>query len=1662
MQKRAIFVLVVLALALTAMAIEPAVINFNDSWGDQGFSVTQNRSTGVTVNYSINTFTFDNSQINGETLTTVTLPGVILPNDEGAPNLPGSGRYIAIPQGATATFNITNFRTETYRNVDMAPAPRIPLENEDGPLEYARNQEIYSRDAYYPAQPVKMSEKTVIRGVDVVMLGITPYQYNPVTKELLVYRDIEVEVNFVGGNGHFGEDRLRSRWWDPILRDAILNESSLAEMKYHRPANTDVEDCEYLIITPDDPDFLAWADSIKTFRTMQGIVTDIVTTAEIGVNNAVTIENYINNAYNTWDPAPSACLILGDYGSTGNTVMSPTWDNYCVSDNVYADVTGNDMPDVVLARITARNASELEIMIHKFLNYERNPPTSADFYDHPITALGWQTERWFQICSETIGGFWKYGLGKNPVRINEVYQGTPSTTWSTATNTSTVVNYFGPNGLEYIPATPAELGGWYGGNAAQVNAAINDGAFMLQHRDHGSVTGWGEPSYGISNLNSLNNTDLTFVFSINCLTGKYNGAQECFAERFHRMATGALGLIAASEVSYSFVNDTFVWGMYDNMWPDFMPDYGTTPPSRDILPAFGNAAGKYFLQQSSWPYNTSNKAVTYNLFHMHGDAFSTVYSEVPQYLTVNHDAALLSGTTNFTVTADDGAFIALTLNGEIIGVGESNGGPTNIAIAPQLPGNNMIVTVTKQNYYRYSSTVEVIPPAGPYVVFDSAIINDASGNNDGILDYGETPTLTITLKNVGVDDATNVSATIISNDPYVTISDNTEVYGTINANATSVVADGYAISVANDVPDGHVITFSLLATDNVNVWETYFSLEAHAPVLEFLSFQVNDTASGNGDFMWDPGEQVNLEVTLTNVGTSAAANVTGSLTSSDPYVTLNTTGAQPFGNIAAAGTAMMAFNATSDANTPEAHLAEFIVDIAADLGIVGNGSFSTQIGGYLIEEYFDSFPPTGWTTTGGNNWQAGSSNNAGGTAPEAKFNWSPSTVATQRLVSPVINTTGASSLELQFQHMVNDYNGDYELRIETTSDGTNWNTAWSLVPNANVGPELVEETISTSDVGSPTFQIAWVFVGNSFNINYWYVDNVILGGGTAATTGTIAGTVTLDGGSGDVTDVVVTCDGLITSPAANGAFSFTLDPGTYSVSATLDGYEGVTLNNLVVTAGGTVNADMTLNWIPPVINPPENLVATVNDYNDVNLTWEQPGGTGGLLAYHNGYDNNGIGTGAAADFICAARFTADELADFYGNAITDVRVVIHSADFSLVEIKVWEGGSYGDPGTEVYSADITNDVIVADWTDHQLATPVNLTAGNEYWIGYSISATGDHPAAVDAGPMVPDKGAWMYFSGAWSLLPELGATLDFNWCIEGVVGPATAAANTPVASSLKAMKTGTLRSTAALSAAHATKHANVASVDNTRALTGYKVYRDGAMIGEITDPTITTWDDMGLDAGTYDYYVTATYDDGESDPSNTENVTITLGAPTGFNAVSQGPASSTIMCTWSAPAATRNLTEYKVYRDGVEIGATAGLFYADLNVVSGEYTYHVTAIYSETYESAASNEVTVLHTDAPTPLIPTVTALSGNYPNPFNPTTEVKFSLNEAADVNIIVFNIKGEKVKTLVNGHMEAAFHTVTWNGDDDSGRNVGSGIYFYKMRAGKYTSTKKMILMK
>lgn len=107
-------------------------------------------------------------------------------------------------------------------------------------------------------------------------------------------------------------------------------------------------------------------------------------------------------------------------------------------------------------------------------------------------------------------------------------------------------------------------------------------------------------------------------------------------------------------------------------------------------------------------------------------------------------------------------------------------------------------------------------------------------------------------------------------------------------------------------------------------------------------------------------------------------------------------------------------------------------------------------------------------------------------------------------------------------------------------------------------------------------------------------------------------------------------------------------------------------------------------------------------------------------------------------------------------------------------------------------------------------------------------------------------------------------------------------------------------------------------------------------------------------------------------------------------------------------------------------------------------------------------EITGSSAGGDNPLPVAKTTLKGNYPNPFNPETSISFELANAGKVNLDIYNVKGQKVKTLVNDVMEKGNHTINWNGTDDSGRKVGSGIYFYNMKSGKYSSTRKMILMK
>jgi len=94
--------------------------------------------------------------------------------------------------------------------------------------------------------------------------------------------------------------------------------------------------------------------------------------------------------------------------------------------------------------------------------------------------------------------------------------------------------------------------------------------------------------------------------------------------------------------------------------------------------------------------------------------------------------------------------------------------------------------------------------------------------------------------------------------------------------------------------------------------------------------------------------------------------------------------------------------------------------------------------------------------------------------------------------------------------------------------------------------------------------------------------------------------------------------------------------------------------------------------------------------------------------------------------------------------------------------------------------------------------------------------------------------------------------------------------------------------------------------------------------------------------------------------------------------------------------------------------------------------------------------------------VPSVLALYSNYPNPFNPSTTLNFSLPKTAPVKLVIYNIRGQKVKVLLNESLDCGNHSVVWNGRDDGNRPVASGVYFARLEQSGVTKINKMMLMK
>ncbi|MFH0733603.1 MAG: T9SS type A sorting domain-containing protein [bacterium] len=177
---------------------------------------------------------------------------------------------------------------------------------------------------------------------------------------------------------------------------------------------------------------------------------------------------------------------------------------------------------------------------------------------------------------------------------------------------------------------------------------------------------------------------------------------------------------------------------------------------------------------------------------------------------------------------------------------------------------------------------------------------------------------------------------------------------------------------------------------------------------------------------------------------------------------------------------------------------------------------------------------------------------------------------------------------------------------------------------------------------------------------------------------------------------------------------------------------------------------------------------------------------------------------------------------------------------------------------------------------------------------------------------------------------------------------------------------------------------------------------------------------------------------------------------TSFNAVSKG---NNVNLSWTTATETNNMG-FELFRNNQKITFVQGngttterksYSFVDKNLSLGNYNYQLFQVdYDGTKTLVAKSEVDVNS-------IPNEFSLSQNYPNPFNPTTTIKFAIPTTSNVKLTIYNTIGKEIAALVNGSMEAGNHSVNWNAGDNS-----SGMYFFKLEAGNFTATKKMMLIK
>lgn len=836
-----------------------------------------------------------------------------------APDLLKLTASVMIPDMAGMDVRVIKSDYTDYNDILIAPSKgnlTRDINPEDVPFVFG---DTYSENEFFPGTLAGLREPYIIRDYRGQTVVIYPFQYNPVTRVLRVYHSMEVEVYQVNEQGS-----------NPLLREKTpekiaVEYAMIYERHFLNPPSMNMdytpvsEHGNMLIISygafmPAMQPFIDW-------RIQTGTPVEMVDVATIG--GSAQIKSYIANYYNS--NGLTFVLLVGDAAQVPSSYSNGD------SDNNYSYIVGSDhYPDLFIGRFSAETIEHVEIQVERTLTYEQNPDMEFDWFTRGIGISS----------NQGPGDDGEYDYE----HIRNIH-----TDLLDFTYTFCAELFDGSQGGNDAPGNPTP---------AMVAAEVNTGATIINYTGHGSTNSWGSSGFSSGDVGNLTNVGMwPFIWSVACVNGNFVGGS-CFAEAWLRaedngQPTGAVATMMST------INQSWNPPMCGQ---DEMVDVLVETYPSNINRTFG-ATSMHGCMKMNDEYGAQGDDMT-DTWVCFGDPSLHVRTAFPQTMTASYMGILFIGMDELTITADaEGGTACLTKNGEILATGFINGGSVSLSFPELTEPCTLTLTITGFNFLPYIDQIEVVPGNTPFLTFDDDHVIDPNGNNNGALDFGESVTYTIDILNLGGVDATDVEVSLSTQDPYITLTDDFEMYDLIPAGQVVGVSEGFAMTVAENVPDQHIIDFTLTASNADTTWIIEYQASAFAPILGIAEMIVDDATSGNGNGRLDPGETATLKVKNFNEGHCPAENSEATLTSDCQYLTFSNN-VYPVGTLGLLGFKWSEFEVVVDGDAPDgAAIAEFDYTLTSG-GFIETKSFSKKIG--LIHEDWETgdFTKFEWETGG--------------------------------------------------------------------------------------------------------------------------------------------------------------------------------------------------------------------------------------------------------------------------------------------------------------------------------------------------------------------------------------------------------------------------------------------------------------------------------------------------------------------------------------------------------------------------------------------------------------------------------------------------------------------------------------------------------------------------